>query len=88
MMKRMFIPRTISQHKINNVDKNQMNMANNNWQTLNKNWCKHLIEKKSAKLTWENKTESIKAHIDMYKLTLHNVGYKNELEKSKLNTPP
>lgn len=39
--------------------------------------------------TWENKTESIKAHIDMYKLTLHNVGYKtNELEKSKLNTPP
>lgn len=32
-------------------------------------------------------TESIKAHIDMYKLTLHNVGYKNNW-KTNLKIPP
>lgn len=90
-MKRMFIPRTISQHKINNVDKKKPNehgkqqLAN----TKQKLMQASNREEISKTETWENKTESIKAHIDMYKLTLHNVGYKKTwIGKKQTKYPP
>lgn len=41
-----------------------------------------------SKTDMRKQIESIKAHIDMYKLTLHNVGYKEINWKKRTKYPP
>lgn len=84
MTKNVYSPYNMSKHKINSVAQKENKWTWQQQQQLAKTkqiWWKRLIEKKSAKTDMKEITESIKAHIDMYKLTLHNVGYNKQFGK-------
>lgn len=88
-MKRMFIPRTISQHKINNVDKTkrtwqqQQQLANTKQKKLlqasNREEISKTDMRKQKQIQSKHTLTCINLHFTMLDI-------KNELEKSKLNT--